>query len=142
MSHLWSSAQGTINAMIRRINEIGGNNFEILWVAYRDYSEGGGILESSGCAADASQLQNFVNGIRCHGGGDCEEAVEQALQLARNEHRLKNISRVILIGDAPPHFEKKGQVLTGHPGVPQLHGVLTRLFCLPDHGHPSGSLLR
>ena len=90
-----------------------------------------GILESSGWAADASQLQNFVNGIHCHGGDDCEEAVEHALQLARNEHRLKTISRVILIGDAPPHFEKKGQVLTGHPGVPQLHGCwLARFVCL------------
>ena len=111
MSGLWRSAQGTINAMIRRINEIGGNNFEILWVAYRDYSEGGRILESSGWAADASQLQNFVNGIHCHGGDDCEEAVEHALQLARNEHRLKTISRVILIGDAPPHLRRKAKFL-------------------------------
>lgn len=117
MSSLWNNAQSTINVMIRRIKEIGGNNFELLWVAYRDYSERDNMLELSGWTSDAQQLQNFVNGIRCHGGGDCEEAVEQALLLARNEHRRKGISRVILIGDAPPHFEKKGQQLSNHRGV-------------------------
>ena len=119
MDGLWNSAQATINAMIRRIKEIGGNNFEVLWVAYRDYSEGKAMLESSGWTADADRLQDFVNGISCYGGGgDFEEAVEQAMQLARQEHRHKGISRVILIGDASPHYETKGQRLSG---LPELH---------------------
>lgn len=117
MRSLWNNAQSTINVMIRRIKEIGGNNFDLLWVAYRDYSERDNMFELSGWTSDAQKLQNFVNGIRCHGGGDCEEAVEQALLLARNEHRRKSISRVILIGDAPPHHEKKGQQLSSHRGV-------------------------
>lgn len=121
MRSLWNNAQSTINVMIQRIKEIGGNNFDLLWVAYRDYSERDNMFELSGWTSDAQKLQNFVNGIRCHGGGDCEEAVEQALLLARNEHRRKSISRVILIGDAPPHFEKKGQQLSSHRGVPELN---------------------
>ena len=48
MRSLWNNAQSTINVMIRRIKEIGGNNFDLLWVAYRDYSERDNMFELSG----------------------------------------------------------------------------------------------
>ena len=63
-----------------------GNNFEFLWVAYRDYSDGALVIQRQEWTSDADQLQLFVNGIVCRGGGDDEEAVERALLEARSEH--------------------------------------------------------
>lgn len=63
-----------------------GNNFEFLWVAYRDYSDGQLLIQRQEWTSDADQLQKFVNGIVCDGGGDTEEAVERALLEARREH--------------------------------------------------------
>ena len=63
-----------------------GNNFEFLWVAYRDYSDGPLLIQRNEWTSDADQLQRFVNGIVCSGGGDRDEAVERALLVARSEH--------------------------------------------------------
>jgi hypothetical protein len=48
----------------------------------------------------------------CKGGADFEEAIEVALRHA-NQDETKTPSRLILIGDAPPHFEKKGHAVKG-----------------------------
>ena len=53
--------------------------------------------------------------MRCFGGGDYEEAVEAALALANRDESPP--TRVLLIGDAPPHVEKAGQKLKHHSHV-------------------------
>eukprot|EP00959_Pyramimonas_sp_CCMP1952_P407327 8536858-Pyramimonas_sp.AAC.2 len=57
-------------------------------------------------------MERFVNQIRCGGGGG-EEAVEHALAEVRREHAHQPVTRVLLLGDAPPHQEKRGQIVEG-----------------------------
>merc|ERR1712190_428386 len=61
--------------MLRRVAEIGGDRLELMWVAYRDYSDPQ-VLQKSAWSSDPSVLQHFVSSIACGGGCDAEEAVE------------------------------------------------------------------
>lgn len=92
----WDSTKKILVELINRISKMG--SFEINWVAYRDYDTT--VIEQSGWHSKADPLNRFINGIQCMGGGDFEEAVERALQLAAED---QNATRIILIGDAPPH---------------------------------------
>eukprot|EP00928_Gymnodinium_smaydae_P011969 TRINITY_DN14379_c0_g1_i2.p1 TRINITY_DN14379_c0_g1~~TRINITY_DN14379_c0_g1_i2.p1 ORF type:complete len:214 (+),score=31.77 TRINITY_DN14379_c0_g1_i2:354-995(+) len=114
MASIWGSTRSYIKEMLRRIEEIGGDHFQMVWGAYRDYSDGGGLLEKSAWSSDPLVLQSFVDSISCHGGGDAEEAIEYALADVRAEHAHEPVTRVLLIGDAAPHFEVMGQRLTAH----------------------------
>lgn len=44
------------------------------------------LIQRNAWTSDADELQLFVNGIVCTGGGDRDEAVERALLEARIEH--------------------------------------------------------
>nr|VFJ86368.1 MAG: von Willebrand factor type A domain-containing protein [Candidatus Kentron sp. H]VFJ88203.1 MAG: von Willebrand factor type A domain-containing protein [Candidatus Kentron sp. H]VFJ95430.1 MAG: von Willebrand factor type A domain-containing protein [Candidatus Kentron sp. H] len=101
MSGLWSKTQKHLTEMIARIARLG--ECELRWVAYRDYGDGNGLLESSGWEKAPEPLLRFIQSIHCHGGQDWEEAVEKALEFAANDDRA---TRVLLIGDAPPHAER------------------------------------
>jgi hypothetical protein len=50
------------------------------------------------------------------GGADWEEAIEAALEVATKEPEELAPTKVLLIGDAPPHFEKAGQKVAGCDG--------------------------
>jgi hypothetical protein len=105
MSPLWDSTRQIMNEMVKRITEVG--NVKLKCIAYRDYCDGPFIFEKSEWYSEADPLINFIMGIRCTGGGDTPEAVEDALKLAYDEKEM--VTRVILIGDAPPHsIEKAG----------------------------------
>merc|ERR1711988_1548606 len=113
MFDIWDATKQYITEMLHRIKELGGkDSLNLFWVAYRDYDCT--VLEKSGWLSDASLLQKFVDNIAIEGGEDDEEAVEQALALANEEHDKDPITRVILIADAPPHPESKGQQLADH----------------------------
>ena len=105
MSHLWDSTRQIMNEMVKRITDVG--NVKLKCIAYRDYCDGPYIFEKSEWHSEANPLINFIMGIKCAGGGDTPEAVEDALKLAHDEKEM--VTRVILIGDAPPHsIEKAG----------------------------------
>lgn len=55
----------------------------------------------------------FTGSIKCESGPypDWEEAVEAALQYANDDPEPP--TRVLLIGDAPPHRQHKGQSIPG-----------------------------
>jgi hypothetical protein len=116
MGGVWNATRLHIQEMLNRINEIGKGRFELLWIAYRDYSESS-ILEKSKWSKNPKDLSEFVSSITCNGGGDYEEAVELALNEANNEHDKNPITRVLLIADAPPHYERCGEKLGGHNHV-------------------------
>ena len=106
MNNLWDSTRKIMNEMVKRITDVG--NVKIKCIAYRDYCDGPHIFEKSEWYSEADPLINFIMGIRCEGGGDTPEAVEDALKLANDEKEM--VTRVILIGDAPPHsLEKAGK---------------------------------
>mmetsp|Transcript_2002 Transcript_2002/g.2902 ORF Transcript_2002/g.2902 Transcript_2002/m.2902 type:complete len:427 (+) Transcript_2002:3-1283(+) len=116
MNGLWDRTRNCIKEMLQRIEEIGRGKFELLWIAYRDYSDGQ-VIQKSNWSKDPMELSKFVNAISTSGGGDYEEAVELAMKEANDEHEKEKISRVILIGDAPPHYEGCGNRLGGHNHV-------------------------
>lgn len=99
MLSVWRGTKRHLTEMIRRSSDLG--NFELKWVAFRDYSEANNIIEQSQWHSTAAPLIKFIEGIECHGGGDREEAVERALEVAAND---ESATRVLLIGDAPPHW--------------------------------------
>lgn len=101
MQPVWNQTRDSIKELIRRLLDVG--QFELSWVAYRDYCDGYRIIEQSSWSNSAENLNKFLSKITCNGGGDFPEAVEKALEVAENE---KEVSRVILIGDAPPHENK------------------------------------
>jgi len=114
MSGIWGATRDCITEMLRRIDEIGEGQFELLWIAYRDYSDGAGLLEASSWTKDPHELVRFVSTIKCTGGGDYPEAVEWALKAVNEEHAKKPVTRALLIADAPPHFETRGSTLPSH----------------------------
>jgi hypothetical protein len=101
MASLWRATRKQILEMVTRISTMG--QFQMQWVAYRDYCDGPGILESSGWQQSAESLHKFIDSIACKGGGDRPEAVERALEFAANDEVA---TRVFLIGDAPPHANR------------------------------------
>ena len=116
MDALWASSKKHIETMLRRIEELAGaGRVELKWVAYRDYDVPAALLQCSEWTTDAAALLAFLDGVRCYGGGDFEEAVEAALALANRE--AAEPTRVLLIGDAPPHQEKKGDKAGTHNHV-------------------------
>eukprot|EP00854_Cymbomonas_tetramitiformis_P000670 gene670-1123_t len=64
MGPIWDSTKEHIREMLRRIAEIGGDNLELMWVAYRDYSDIH-LLRKSPWSRDANELDNFVQTIEC-----------------------------------------------------------------------------
>merc|ERR1712228_1021033 len=104
MRRTWATTKEHIKEMLRRIEEIGGDNLQLMWVAYRDYSDGK-LLEKSAWTRDPAALERFVDSIRCGGGvgprgndQNGEEAVEHALAEVRREHASESVTRVILLG--------------------------------------------
>ena len=105
MAGLWDGTKSIIEEMVRRITKVG--IVRLKCVAYRDYCDGERIFESSGWHTKAEPLLDFMRRITCNGGGDTPEAVEDALELAYKEKEV--VTRVILIGDAPPHSVEKAE---------------------------------
>ncbi|HEV2046723.1 MAG TPA: hypothetical protein VGQ95_09010 [Chthoniobacterales bacterium] len=101
MADLWGAAKCHIKEMVRRLTELGP--FKLRWAAYRDYCDGSDLFQSSDWHDSADPLLRFIDRVSCTGGGDFEEAVEYALKCAVEEPIA---TRIILIGDAPPHPER------------------------------------
>eukprot|EP01087_Luapelamoeba_hula_P010439 TRINITY_DN276_c0_g1_i1.p1 TRINITY_DN276_c0_g1~~TRINITY_DN276_c0_g1_i1.p1 ORF type:complete len:2464 (-),score=305.43 TRINITY_DN276_c0_g1_i1:82-7473(-) len=112
MSSVWAKAKVQITEMINRIDAIGGaGQVQLKWVAYRDYDCKDKVVEASGWETDPAQLIAFLDTIQCYGGGDGPEAVELGLKAANDTPER---TRVVLIGDAEPHLEGKGNVVAFH----------------------------
>ena len=117
MQPLWSTTRDTLTEMIGRVTELSSSGCRMKFVAFRDYCDGNDILETSEWSDQADTLRRFVAGIQCHGGGDFPEAVEHALAYAVDETEA---TRVLLIGDAPPHAERDYKVQAQRLAARQL----------------------
>jgi hypothetical protein len=98
MAGVWRETRQHIGKMLSAVSELG--SVDLRWAAYRDYSDGNDLLQASQWTNDPAAVTQFVNSISCFGGDDWEEAVEYALKWAADEGKA---TRVILVGDAPPH---------------------------------------
>ncbi len=101
MAGIWQTTRQQIKELVKRLTELG--TFQLQWAAYRDYCDGDLVIQASGWTRQANPLLAFIDSIECGGGGDEPEAVERALEHAVAD-RLA--TRVVLIGDAPPHAER------------------------------------
>jgi len=110
MGCLWETAKLIINQTFDRIGIIAGaamSRIEFKWVIYKDYDAGSDVVQASPWTQNPKDILSWLNKHSMSGGGDWEEAVEKGLQAANAEENPP--TRIILIGDAPPHWEKKGQ---------------------------------
>ncbi|KAL4445288.1 hypothetical protein ABPG74_022101 [Tetrahymena malaccensis] len=107
MGILLTKVKETVGTMFKRVNQvlqeknISDDCFQIQFAIYRDYDCKDGILKFSPWESNQKNLFQFIKTIKAQGGGDFEEAIEIGLQHANYENTQKNISQVILIGDAP-----------------------------------------
>jgi Mg-chelatase subunit ChlD len=77
-------------------------------IAYRDNDpESEFVTKAHPLTYGTVSLQEFLNDIHAKGGGDREEAIEQALRVAVQEMEWQPKAKkfILLIGDAPPHQE-------------------------------------
>jgi len=134
MGSLWEETGKIIKKMVERITEHG--SVKLKCCAYRDYCDGDLLFESSGWYSKPEPLLNFIRNIKIESGmgGDEPEAVEYALQQAASE---QEVSRVILIADAPPRKEAYKQCYElatdlGIKGRP-IYAFRTPPTGIPDH---------
>jgi hypothetical protein len=85
-------------------------SFQIGMVLYKDYSDEylNQVMPFTG---DFAVFQRTLNNIRVSGGRDIPEAVYEALYEAATKFTWAAESRlIILIGDAPPHPQPRGEI--------------------------------
>ena len=114
MSPYWQQVDTTIQEIMGRVFSLGQGTPFLRFTAYRDDCDGSQIIEESPWSQSPQILKTFLRTIECKGGGDFPEAVDRALQQAISE---KTLSRVILIGDAPPHSQRDCQREATHLGL-------------------------
>lgn len=121
MSRIWSGAsrddiasctREQIKQGLSQARALGG--FQMRWVAYRDHDAesrlAGGLIQASQWTDQFEQIREFIDSIICGGGGNTRpEAVADALRFAADDEA---VSRIVLIGDAPPHAESDWRVQT------------------------------
>lgn len=96
---------------ITRVATAGFASWRIGMVLYRDYPPDLYITKLMPFTRDFSVFQRFLNSAVAWGGGDIPEAVYEALYDAAVKFPWEAESRlVILIGDAPPHPEPRGEI--------------------------------
>jgi Mg-chelatase subunit ChlD len=80
-------------------------------VAYRDLEPiDEYVVKSMDFTGDITEIKDFLNRLNASGGGDTEEAVQEALKKASKLHWRKSAHRVvILFTDAPSHEAHKKQ---------------------------------
>lgn len=104
MTRYWSEATEALTYIAENIFDRSRVPVELQIIAYRDHCDGSAIIEKSFYSSDRDYLKNYIRGIRSHGGGDTPEAVSIGLHEVLKE--AKNLSRVILLGDAPDHHSQ------------------------------------
>ena len=78
--------------------------FEMQFVVYRNYSSKELILQKSNWSSEPSTLFTFLDEKGFHEGGQGYEAIEVAFEHVVHERTNgREITQVILIGDAPPN---------------------------------------
>jgi uncharacterized protein YegL len=83
-------------------------------VAYRDLGDEF-VRRGQPLTEDFPRVEEYLRGIQASGGGDTPEAIEEGLDLSYAKVAMgwdDNAKRVVvLIGDAPPHDDKKARCL-------------------------------
>ncbi|WGK69731.1 VWA domain-containing protein [Candidatus Haliotispira prima] len=86
------------------------DSFRIGIVLYRDYGEEY-LVKPFDFNDDLKRVQEVLDGITVHGGGDKPEAVYEGIYAALTDLKWHSTKRLVIqVGDAPPHPRPKGKV--------------------------------
>ena len=130
MNGPWDAAKRYVSTMLDRIHEFaGGASIMLKWIAFRDYSDRS-IVESSEWTDQPSEIQGFIANVSITGGADWPEAVEMGLKSVADDP--EPATHAILIGDAPPHTEGKGNPVPGQHGHILETGESQRHFVISE----------
>lgn len=117
-------------------------------VVYRDKGDEY-VVKWTDLSFNTQKLMDFLSTIRAGGGGDWEEAVNDALDTAVHELKWRKQSKkvIILVGDAPPHpwdledvrriareFRQQGGYLSAIDVTQPSHEILDRFLWRSLHG--------
>lgn len=83
-------------------------------VVYRDQGDPDYVTRLQPLTYSLNKLTGFLGSVTGEGGGDVAEAVTEGLRVALQQSgwRLGAKKVVIVIGDAPPHMENRGRILS------------------------------
>lgn len=97
-------------------------------VAYRDY-DASYLTKTLPLTYRTPRIQQFLNRLTAEGGGDIFEAIEPAVEAAMQKtgFRPQAVQVIIIVGDAPPHPETMGRLLSRVSGFRGRGGVVTLL---------------
>lgn len=117
-------------------------------VAYRDKGDDY-VTKWADLSFNGGKLSDFLSNLTAAGGGDWEEAVKDALEVAVHDLKWRDKSKriVILVGGSPPHpwdvdavndivreFRKKGGVVSAIDVTERLHEDFDRQMWRSLHG--------
>ena len=99
-------AKETIHKMItevRKVNE--ASEIRVGFIAYQDHCNGANLLKVQDFTTDIGRINSFILTLYAGGGGDCPEAVVDALEAAAYKVAWAGKSNKFLVHilDAPPH---------------------------------------
>jgi len=101
MGSHWARAKEALRSAVDVIKRDAKVPIQISVVAYRDHIDDPKkyVVEYSDWSDDSDYLYNYINSMRCHGGGDYPESIGHGLAYLLSQQYP--ISQIILIGDAP-----------------------------------------
>lgn len=100
----------SIEAIVKKVNsKVVNARFGL--ITYQDYTDAK-VVRGVPLGTGIRNLKAWLSGIEAGGGGDHPEAVFSGLDAAISKGNWKkgNIHTIILIGDAPPHFNELNKV--------------------------------
>ena len=121
-------AQKSIKDIIEEITDNNpGSKIRISFIGYKDFKDENEerVYNSKEFTEDINEINEFISGLDCFGGGDIPEDIVGALKLALNMKWESNAKYAILVCDAPCHGK-------------QYHNISLDKF---ENGDPSGTTL-
>jgi hypothetical protein len=117
------------NDIVKRFNSV-----RVGMVLFRDYRDAY-LTRTVPWTGDLPVFQEYLNALQAAGGGDLPEAVNEALYEAASKVKWRDEADkiIILIGDAPPHPEPRGNV-TSEMAISAAgkHGIRVNAIILPQ----------
>ena len=113
-----SYIQTELENVINRVSDNTNTDIQLSVNFYRDKGDDY-VIRDFGFTKNISIAIDHLRDQRANGGGDYEEAVEQAIANALKDHKWRDKSEklMFLVLDAPPHYSEAVQVM---PGLMQL----------------------
>jgi hypothetical protein len=131
MSACWAEAIAAMELVAKKIFARSTVPVEVKIIAYRDFCDGQEIISQCDWSSSKEWLVKFIHDIRCHGGGDTPEAISVGLETILKD---ENVSKIILIGDAPDHHEQGHDAIDPAKVLGQRHSPIYAFYTHENYG--------